>query len=112
MLQMRRRIDRGEQIGPRVWSAGPYFGPARPGWNADATDDEIRAEVDYWAERGVAGFGEIRRMENRVDERGLCHHSPLRWRVDVRGTERKLSNDRSIVEQGSPWYLSCCPPSC
>jgi imidazolonepropionase-like amidohydrolase len=56
MLQMRRRIDRGEQIGPRVWSAGPYFGPARPGWNADATDDEIRAEVDYWAERGVAGF--------------------------------------------------------
>ena len=56
MLATRRRIDRGEQIGPRILNSGPYFGPARPGWNAGATADEIREEVDHWAELGVAGF--------------------------------------------------------
>ena len=64
MVEMRRRIDRGEQIGPRVWSAGPYFGPARPGWNPDATAEEIAAEVDVWAERGVAGF-KVKRISPR-----------------------------------------------
>ncbi len=57
MMAARRRIERGEQIGPRIHSSGPYFGTARPGWrNADWTADRIRLEVDEWAARGVRGF--------------------------------------------------------
>jgi len=57
MMAARRRIERGEQIGPRILSSGPYFGTARPGWrNADWTPDRIRAEVDTWAARGARGF--------------------------------------------------------
>ena len=56
MIAMRRRIDRGEQVGPRVLNSGPYFGPARPGWDADMDADLLRAEIDAWAERGVAGL--------------------------------------------------------
>ena len=56
MVAMRERIDRGEQVGPRVFNSGPYFGPARPGWDRDMDPDRLRAEVDHWAERGVAGI--------------------------------------------------------
>ena len=57
MMAARRRIERGEQIGPRILSSGPYFGTARPGWrNADWTPDRIRAEVDTWAAKGARGF--------------------------------------------------------
>jgi imidazolonepropionase-like amidohydrolase len=57
MMGARRRIERGEQIGPRIMSSGPYFGTARPGWrNADWTADRIREEVDAWAAKGARGF--------------------------------------------------------
>jgi len=56
MIEMRERIDRGEQIGPRVFNSGPYFGPARPGWDREMDADTLRAEIDHWAERGVAGI--------------------------------------------------------
>jgi imidazolonepropionase-like amidohydrolase len=57
MMAARRRIERGEQIGPRIMSSGPYFGSARPGWQAaKETPDQIRKEVDEWAARGVKGF--------------------------------------------------------
>ena len=56
MLECRARIDRGEQPGPRIFNSGPYFGPARPGWDPDMPLEQIRAEVDRWAELGVAGF--------------------------------------------------------
>ena len=57
MMAARRRIERGEQIGPRILSSGPYFGTARPGWrNADWTPEKIRAEVDTWAAKGARGF--------------------------------------------------------
>ncbi len=56
MMEARKRIDRGEQIGPRIFNSGPYFGPARPNWNPDMTVEQIYQEVDYWAEQGVAGF--------------------------------------------------------
>ena len=57
MMGARRRIERGEQIGPRIHSSGPYFGSARPGWqNATETPEQIRKEVDEWAARGVRGF--------------------------------------------------------
>jgi len=78
MLAMRRRIDRGEQVGPRVLNSGPYFGPARPGWDRDMGADALRAEVDRWAERGVAGI-KVKRISARhlaiVVER--AHHHGL-----------------------------------
>lgn len=57
MWEARKRIDRGEQIGPRILSSGPYFGTARPGWNNNTvTTDQIRNDVRTWAARGVRGF--------------------------------------------------------
>lgn len=56
MIAMRQRIDRGEQAGPRVLNSGPYFGPARPGWDPQMDPDQLRGEIDAWAERGVAGL--------------------------------------------------------
>ena len=57
MMAARRRLERGEQVGARLHSSGPYFGTARPGWrNADWTVERVRAEVDTWATRGVKGF--------------------------------------------------------
>ena len=56
MAEARRRIHAGERPGPRILQAGPYFGSSRPGWDHDISADSIRAEVDHWAARGVAGF--------------------------------------------------------
>ncbi len=65
VLQHRGRVDRGEAIGPRLFASGPYMGGFRCeydvetaaddciGWPNDITEAEIRAEVDYWADRGV-----------------------------------------------------------
>ena len=56
MLSLRKRLESGEQIGPRLLNSGPYFGRARPGWRRAPSSDEIRKEVDYWAAQGVGGF--------------------------------------------------------
>ena len=57
MMGARRRIERGQQVGPRLHSSGPYFGTARPGWRpGNWPEDRIRQEVDTWAARGVRGF--------------------------------------------------------
>jgi imidazolonepropionase-like amidohydrolase len=57
MLDARRKIERGEAIGPRLHSSGPYFGTARPGWNAARnTPEQVRRDVDTWAARGARGF--------------------------------------------------------
>ena len=55
MMELRKQINRGEKIGPRIFNSGPYFGPARPDWNPEITAEEIYAEVDHWAELGTAG---------------------------------------------------------
>lgn len=56
MFELRKRIENGEQIGPRLLTSGPYFGRARPGWSSDRTEQEIRDEVDFWVRKGVGGF--------------------------------------------------------
>jgi len=56
VLAARRKINRGEKIGARIHSSGPYFGTALPGWNPNITVKEIYETVDKWAELGVAGF--------------------------------------------------------
>jgi imidazolonepropionase-like amidohydrolase len=65
VLDQRDLIDAGESTGPRLFASGPYFGGFRceyaiktaeddcAAWPNDISEDEIRAEVDYWAERGV-----------------------------------------------------------
>ncbi len=56
MVHLRERLERGEQIGPRLITSGPYFGRARPGWDPDRDEQEIRKEVDYWVSQGAGGF--------------------------------------------------------
>jgi imidazolonepropionase-like amidohydrolase len=56
MMAARKRIDAGEQIGPRIFNSGPYYGTARRGWKNDWTPDDIYKDVDYWAAQGVRGF--------------------------------------------------------
>jgi hypothetical protein len=51
----RRRIDRGEQIGPRIVPAGPRIGIARQG-PVPKTVQEMDALVDSLVERGAGGF--------------------------------------------------------
>jgi imidazolonepropionase-like amidohydrolase len=57
MMEARKRIDNGQQIGPRLFNSGPYFGSARPGWNHDEmTPDRVRADVRKWAVLGIKGL--------------------------------------------------------
>ncbi|WP_262627030.1 amidohydrolase family protein [Salinibacter ruber] len=56
MRRVRRAIARGDRIGPRMLTSGPYFGKARPGWDTTRTPASIRREVDRWAARGVEHF--------------------------------------------------------
>lgn len=57
MLEARRRIDRGEQVGPRLLTSGPYFGRTNPEWeNEDVSTEDIYEMVDRWAARGAEGF--------------------------------------------------------
>ena len=53
----RARIASGEIPGPRIYSSGPYWGTARPGWQDEAmTPDSIRREAAHWALSGARGF--------------------------------------------------------
>jgi imidazolonepropionase-like amidohydrolase len=57
MMEARKRINSGQQTGPRILNSGPYFGTARPGWNnAEMTPDAIRADVRKWAALGIKGL--------------------------------------------------------
>ena len=56
MMETRKRIDSGQQIGPRLFNSGPYYGTARRGWNQSWTAEDIYKDVDYWAAQGVRGF--------------------------------------------------------
>lgn len=66
MMDARRRIESGEQIGARIFNSGPYFGNARnqcpeartyrdscEHWPDDMSDQQIRDRVDDWALRGI-----------------------------------------------------------
>ncbi len=56
MRALRLRIEGGEQVGPRLYNSGPYYGSWRSGWSREITPDSIRAEVDHWVGQGVHGF--------------------------------------------------------
>jgi imidazolonepropionase-like amidohydrolase len=56
MRALRLRIEAGEQVGPRLFNSGPYYGTWRAGWDPEMTADSIRAEVDHWVGQGAHGF--------------------------------------------------------
>ena len=68
VLEQRDRIDRGEAVGPRLFASGPYMGGFRCeyrvstadddciAWPNDISEEEIRTEIDYWADRGVTSI--------------------------------------------------------
>jgi len=62
MRRVRRAISRGDRIGPRILTSGPYFGKARPGWDTTRTPASIRREVDRWVARGTEHF-KAKRMQ-------------------------------------------------
>ena len=90
VIAQRDRIDAGEAIGPRLFASGPYFGAFRCeynikiaaddciGWPNDITEDEIRQEVDTWAEQGVVSIkikqatpGEMKLLIEQAHKRGM-----------------------------------------
>ena len=90
VIAHRNRIDAGESIGPRLFASGPYFGAFRceysikvaadecVGWPNDITEEEIRREVDAWAEQGVVSIkikqatpGEMKVLIEQAHERGM-----------------------------------------
>lgn len=56
MWLLRRRIEAGEQIGPRLLTSGPYYGRVRRGWRNHRTKEAIERDVDLWVQRGAGGF--------------------------------------------------------
>lgn len=76
MLELRRRIDAGEQVGPRLLNSGPYYGSARAGWSHDISDEDLVRDIDHWVKQGVKGFKAkgIRAPELRVLIERAHHH--------------------------------------
>ena len=94
-------VDRGERVGPRIHNSGPYFGPARPGWSAAASTEEIHAEVDRWAELGVAGF-KAKRISARHLEALIrrAHQHGLTVTAHLDSGYRDTVNPRDAVRMG------------
>lgn len=76
MIDLRLRIDAGEQIGPRLLNSGPYYGSARQGWSHDISDQDLVKDIDYWVDQGVKGFKAkgIRARQLRVLIERAHHH--------------------------------------
>lgn len=90
VIEQRDRIDAGEATGPRLFASGPYFGAFRceyniktaaddcVGWPNDISENEIRREVDDWAEQGVVSIkikqatpGEMKILIEQAHQRGM-----------------------------------------
>jgi imidazolonepropionase-like amidohydrolase len=105
VIEQRDRIDAGESVGPRLFASGPYFGAFRCeynikvaaddciGWPNDITEDEIRQEVDAWAEQGVVSIkikqatpGEMKILIEQAHKNGMttaAHLSNYNVEYDV-----------------------------
>jgi len=90
VIEQRDLVDAGEATGPRLFASGPYFGGFRceyniktaaddcAAWPNDITEEEIRSEVDYWAEQGVVSIkikqaspGEAKILIEQAHRRGM-----------------------------------------
>jgi len=68
VIAQRTLIEAGDAIGPRLFVSGPYFGAFRceyqvkvaadecVAWPNDISEQEIRTEVDSWAQQGVVSI--------------------------------------------------------
>lgn len=105
VLEQRDLVDSGEGAGPRFFASGPYFGAFRceysvktaaddcSAWPNDITEEEIRAEVDKWAEQGVVSIkikqatpGETKILIEQAHKRGMMttgHLSNYEGEYDV-----------------------------
>lgn len=105
VLEQRDLVDSGEETGPRFFASGPYFGAFRceysvktaeddcSAWPNDITEEEIRAEVDKWAEQGVVSIkikqatpGETKILIEQAHKRGMMttgHLSNYEGEYDV-----------------------------
>lgn len=101
MLEARRKIDRGEKIGARIHSSGPYFGTAFPAWNRGTTIEDIYATVDKWAELGVSGFkakGISPVLLKALIERAHLHGLPVTGHLG--SGFRNTVNPRDAIDMG------------
>ena len=101
MMEMRQRIDRGEQLGPRVLNSGPYIGSSNPEWTDDMDAEAIYDLVDTWAERGAQGLkakgaspDELEPLIRRAHQHGLTVTGHLD--SGFRGT----TNAREAIQMG------------
>jgi imidazolonepropionase-like amidohydrolase len=102
MMAARHRLERGEQIGSRLHSSGPYFGTARPGWRNDEwTPERVRSEVDLWASRAVKGFKakgiQPRHLEALIDQ---AHKYGLPVTGHLDSGARNSVNPRDAIYMG------------
>jgi imidazolonepropionase-like amidohydrolase len=84
------RLDRGEQVGARLFNSGPYFGRAREGWDDATTAEQIHREVDEWAARGVRHFKAKRPAPEHLRaliERAHMHGATVAGHLDSRYRE-------------------------
>lgn len=101
MLQLRKAIEKGEKLGPNLINSGPYFGRARPSWRGIRSEEEIKAEVDFWAEQGVGGFKAKAISPSELE--ALCKHAK-RHNLTVTGHLgsgfRNSVNPRDAIDLG------------
>ena len=105
VLRQRDLIDSAKAIGPRLFASGPYFGGFRceysvktaadncSAWPNDITEEEMRAEVDKWAARGVISIkikqatpGETKILIEQAHKHGMTttgHLANYEWEYDV-----------------------------
>jgi imidazolonepropionase-like amidohydrolase len=95
MMEARKRIDSGKQVGSRLFNSGPYFGRARcadannhtsecSAWPNNITEQQIRDQVDYWSDRGARGVkiklatpNEMRIVIDQAHKHGLTASSHM-----------------------------------
>jgi imidazolonepropionase-like amidohydrolase len=96
MFAAKRAIDSGKQPGTRIFPSGPYFGAFRceykiqqasdecAAWPNNITEQQIRDDLDYWADRGVRSIkikqstpNEMRILINQAHKRGITTTSHL-----------------------------------
>ena len=101
MRALERRLDEGDQIGPRLFRSGPYFGLARKGWHDELTDEELRAEIDELAAEGVRCLKVKDIMAEQIGviiER--AHHHGMQVTGHLNSGYRGTINPKAAIELG------------
>jgi imidazolonepropionase-like amidohydrolase len=117
VLEQRDLIDSAQEIGPRLFASGPYFGGFRceynvvtalddcSAWPNDITEQEIRSEVDKWADKGIISIkikqatpAETKIIIDQAQKHGIttaAHLANYEWEYDVHPRDAiKMGLDR------------------